>query len=233
VRVLFGGETIADGQPWMVWEKPWYPAYYFDQDDVRSDLLSATAQTDHSPSRGDAQRHTVEVGDRRAEAAAGWYIESPIDEIVGTVRFDWDAMDAWFEEDEQVHVHPRNPYTRIDILQSARHVRIEVDGVTVADSHQARLLFETGLPVRYYLPKTDVRMDLLTPTEHVTHCPYKGDANYYSVHVDGTTHDDLAWWYKHPTRESDPIAGRVCFYDERVDVYVDGQRRARPKTHFA
>jgi uncharacterized protein (DUF427 family) len=112
-------------------------------------------------------------------------------------------------------------------------VRIEVDGVTVADSHQARLLFETGLPVRYYVPKTDVRMDLLTPTGHVTHCPYKGDANYYSVRIDGTTHDNLVWWYKHPTRESDPIAGRVCFYDEKVDVYVDGQRRERPKTHFA
>ena len=92
-------------------------------------------------------------------------------------------MDAWFEEDEQVFTHPRDPYTRVDILPSSRHVRIEVDGVTIAETAKPTLLFETGLPVRYYLPKTHVRMDLLTPTESASHCPYKGEAEYWSLRV--------------------------------------------------
>lgn len=233
VRVQFGGRMVADGHPWLVWEKPWYPTYYFDEADVRTDLLRDTGGTDHSPSRGDASLHTVVVGDRRAEAAAAWYRTSPIDALAGTVRLDWQAMDAWFEEDELVHVHPRDPHRRVDVLQSSRHVRIEVDGVTVADSRRPMALFETGLPVRWYLPMTDVRMDLLTPTDRVTSCPYKGDANYWSVTVDGTVHRDLAWCYRHPTRESAPIAGRVCFYDERVDVYLDGELQERPTTPFS
>jgi uncharacterized protein (DUF427 family) len=103
----------------------------------------------------------------------------------------------------------------------------------VADSRQPRMLFETGLPPRYYLPKTDVRMDLLTPTEHRTACPYKGTAGYYSLRVNGATHDNLVWWYQHPTLESAKIAGYVCFYNERVDLYVDGELQARPRTQFS
>ena len=116
-----------------------------------------------------------------APEAALAYPESPLEVIRGHVRFEWAAMDAWFEEDEQVFFHPRDPYTRVDILPSSRHVRVEVDGVTVADSRHARILFETGLPARYYLPKTDVRLDLLEHTDTVTHCPYKGSAEYWSV----------------------------------------------------
>ncbi len=142
-------------------------------------------------------------------------------------------MDAWFEEDEQVYVHPRDPYTRVDILQSTRHVRVVVDGVTVADSHSPTLLFETGLPVRYYLPKTDVRLDLLTATETETACPYKGTANYYALTVGDTTYDDFIWWYQHPTAESQKIAGLVCFYNEKVDIYVDGELQERPRTPFS
>jgi uncharacterized protein (DUF427 family) len=233
VRVQLAGVVVADGCPLLVWEKPYYPTYYFHEVDVRTDLLQPDGGTDHSPSRGDAELRTVAVGDRRAEGAAAVYRTSPIDELVGTVRLEWDAMDRWFEEDEQVHVHPKDPYTRVDVLDSSRHVRIEVDGTTVADSQRPTALFETGLPVRWYLPKPDVRMDLLTPTGSVTSCPYKGDANYYAVQVDGTVHDDLAWWYRYPTRESAPIAGKVCFYDERVDVYVDGELQQRPETPFS
>src|SRR5581483_8371281 len=102
-------------------------------------------------------------GERTAPGAAIRYPDSPIPQLRDLVRLEWDAMDAWFEEDEEVFTHPRDPYTRVDILASSRHVRVEVDGVTVAESASPRLLFETGLPVRYYLPKTHVRMDLLTP----------------------------------------------------------------------
>jgi uncharacterized protein (DUF427 family) len=131
-------------------------------------------------------------------------------------------MDAWFEEDEQVFTHPRDPYTRVDILPSSRHIRIEVEGVTVAESSKPTLLFETKLPVRYYLPKTHVRMDLLQPSESVSYCPYKGQAEYWSLRVDDTVHADLAWSYRTPLPESQRIAGLISFYTDKVDLYVDG-----------
>jgi uncharacterized protein (DUF427 family) len=137
-------------------------------------------------------------------------------------------MDGWFEEDEEVTVHARDPYTRIDILDSSRHVEVKIGGVTVADSCRPRLVFETGSPVRTYLPKTDVRMDLLSPTGTATRCPYKGTASYWSVTVDGTTYDDLVWSYASPLPESTKIAGLVAFYDEKVDVYVDGVLEEHP-----
>jgi uncharacterized protein (DUF427 family) len=234
VRVLFGGQIIAETtRVKLVWEKPYYPTYYIPAADVRTDVLVATGDVDHSPSRGDAAVHDVKVGDQTAAGAARWYTASEIPELDGLIRFEWDAMDAWFEEDEQVYVHPRDPYKRVDILASSRHVRVEVDGVTVADSHHPRLLFETGLPTRYYLPKTDVRMDMLTATDHLTHCPYKGTAEYYSLTVNGTTYDNTVWWYRHPTLESVEIAGYVCFFNERVDLYVDGELQERPKTPFS
>jgi uncharacterized protein (DUF427 family) len=143
-------------------------------------------------------------------------------------------MDAWFEEDEEVFTHPRDPYTRVDILASSRHVRVEVAGVTVAESSSPRLLFETGLPARYYLPKPHVRLDLLVPTDTVSHCPYKGRAEWWSVHTpDGTVHPDLAWSYRTPLPESRQVAGLIAFYDEKVDVHVDGVRQERPRTKFS
>jgi uncharacterized protein (DUF427 family) len=157
------------------------------------------------------------------------YPDSPIEELRGTVKLEWDAMDAWFEEDEQVFVHPRDPYKRVDILASSRHVRVEVDGVTVADSIRPRILFETSLPARYYLPKTDVRLDLLEPTDTVTGCPYKGWAEYWSV----AGHKDLAWSYRTPLPESQKVAGLISFYNEKVDIYLDGVLQDRPKSPFS
>ena len=150
------------------------------------------------------------------------YEDSPIEELRSLIRFDWAAMDAWFEEDEQVFTHARDPYTRVDILASSRHVRVEVDGVTIAESTSPRLLFETGLPVRYYLPKPHVRMGLLAPTDTVTHCPYKGKAEYWSVRTGDDVHEDLAWSYPAPFPESQKIAGLIAFYNDKVDIYVDG-----------
>ncbi|HEX9767335.1 MAG TPA: DUF427 domain-containing protein [Nitriliruptorales bacterium] len=234
IRVLLGGEWVADTtNVKLVWEKPYYPTYYFPSVDVRTDLLVDTGQTHRSPSRGESLVHDVKTEQVTAEAAASWFQEADIDEIVDHVRFDWASMDAWFEEDEEVYVHPRDPYTRIDVLQSSRHVVVEVDGVVIADSTSPRLLFETGLPTRYYLPKTDVRMDLLTPTSTHTACPYKGQASYYSVTVDGTSHDDLAWWYPSPLRESEQITGYLAFYNEKVDLIIDGERFERPRTKFS
>jgi uncharacterized protein (DUF427 family) len=234
VRVLFGGRFVADTtRPKLVWEGPKYPIYYLPAEDVDTSALVATGELHHSPSRGDAELHTVKVGDREAPAAAAVYTESAVAGLAGTVRFTWGAMDAWFEEDEEVFVHPRDPHTRVDVLQSSRHVRVEVDGVTVAESRQPRLLFETGLPTRYYLPKTDARLDLMIPSEHHTACPYKGTADYYHLDVNGTRRENFVWFYRHPTLESAKIAGYVSFYNEKVDLYVDGELQVRPHTPFS
>jgi uncharacterized protein (DUF427 family) len=165
VRAYLAGEVVADTiHPRLVWEVPYYPAYYFPVEDVRTDLLVPTATVIHSPSRGDAQHFTITAGGNHAEDAALRYLDSPITELRDLVRLDWDAMDGWFEEDEEVYTHPRDPYTRVDILATSRRVRVELDGVVLAASTNARVLFETGLPPRWYLPKPDVRMDLLVPT---------------------------------------------------------------------
>jgi uncharacterized protein (DUF427 family) len=227
IRAYLGGDLVADTtRPLLVWEKPYYPTYYFPAADVRAELLTADGGVVHSPSRGDGQRFTVTAGGEAATGAALRYEQSPFDELRDTIRLDWDAMDAWFEEDEQVFTHPRDPYTRIDILPSSRHIRIEVEGVTVAESPKPTLLFETNLPVRYYLPKTHVRMDLLQATESTSHCPYKGRAEYWSLRVGDTVHTDLAWSYRTPLPESQRIAGLVSFYTDKVDLYLDGVRQA-------
>ena len=234
VRAYFGGALVADTtRPVLVWERPYYPAYYFPVADVRTELLHADGGVLHVPSRGDGRTFAIRVGDREAPRAAVRFEDSPIEELRDLIRLDWQAMDAWFEEDEEVFTHPRDPYTRVDVLRSSRHVRIEVDGTTIAESGSPVLLFETGLPVRYYLPKPHVRMDLLTPTETVTHCPYKGQAEYWSVRAGDRAHHDLAWSYRAPFAESHKIAGLIAFYNERVDLHVDGVLQERPSTPFS
>ena len=209
VRAYLGGHLVADTiRPKLVWELPWYPAYWLPEDDVRTDLVACLAP-------GSVHRDPDEK------------------ELAGYVHLEWGAMDAWFEEDEEVYTHPRDPYTRVDILASSRHVEVTLGGVTLADSHQPRILFETGLPPRYYVPLTDVRMDLLRPSTTVTTCPYKGTATYWSVEAGGEVFPDVAWTYRTPLPESQKIAGLACFFNERVDLVVDGVAQARPRTKFS
>lgn len=234
IRAYLGGQLVADTtRPLLVWEKPQYPAYYIPATDFRIELLSPDGGVEHSPSRGDGETFTIRAGGKEARGAALRYANSPFEDLRDAIRLDWHSMDAWFEEDEQVFTHPRDPYTRVDILPSSRHVRIEVDGVTVAETSKPTLLFETGLPTRYYLPKTHVRMDLLTPTETESHCPYKGQAEWWSVRAGDALHADLAWSYRTTLPESQKIAGLIAFYDEKVDVYVDGVLQERPRSPFA
>lgn len=233
VRAYLGGEVVADTtRPVLVWEVPYFPTYYFPLADVHAELEGDDGVA-HSPSRGDGRTLSVRAGNKEAPSAALRYQDSPIEELRDLIRIDWDAMDAWFEEDEQVFTHARDPYTRVDILPSSRHVRVDVDGATIAESTSPRLLFETGLPVRYYVPKTHVRLDLLIPTETVTHCPYKGQAEWWSVRARQNVHDDLAWSYRTPLPESQKIAGLIAFYSEKVDIYVDGTLQQRPSTKFS
>jgi uncharacterized protein (DUF427 family) len=233
VRVYLGGELVADStRVKLVWEVPYFPQYYFPMADVTAELVP-TGTTTHSPSRGNATHFTVTTPSHGAVDAAWQYTDSPIDELRDAVRFDWDAMDGWFEEDEEVFTHPRSPYTRVDILDSSRHVQVIVEGITIADSRKPKLLFETDLPTRFYLPKVDVRMDLLVPTETESHCPYKGIARYWSVRAGETVTPDLAWSYPTPLPESQKISGLIAFFNERVDHVIDGEPVERPHTKFS
>jgi uncharacterized protein (DUF427 family) len=232
VRVMLGGVVVADTTAaLMVWEVPYFPTYYFPEGDVRVDLLAETGETESTPSRGEAAVYTVRV--EGAEGAAYGYRNSRLQDLDGHFAFVWKTMDHWFEEDEEVYVHARDPNTRIDILPSSRRIRVEIDGVTVADTTHARFLYETGLPVRYYIPKVDVRMDLLVGTDHVTSCPYKGSARYWSVDVNESRRENFAWAYDSPLAESEKVSGLISFYNERVDIYLDEVLQERPQSIFS
>ena len=231
IRAYLGGEKVLDTtRALYVWEWPNYPQYYIPLADVRQDLLEAEGHTQQT-GRGLVELRGLRVGDQHRPRAARVLAESAIAGLSGTVRFDWAAMDVWFEEDEQVFVHPRSPYTRVDALRSNRPVRVELDGVVLADAGSPVMVFETGLPTRYYLSRTDVDFAHLIPSGTVTACPYKGTTSgYWSVRADGTDHADLAWSYDFPTRQLLPIAGLIAFYNEQVDIILDGQRLDRPQT---
>lgn len=222
IRGIRQGRTVLDTtRSRFVWEHPYYPAWYVPIGDVDGELV-ANGETFDSSRRGVGARFDLVLGDATIDDAGWRHPDSA--ELRGLARFEWDAVDAWFEEDVEVFVHPRSPEVRVDVLPSSRHVKVLVDGEVVADSVRARILFETGLPPRCYLPPTDVRMDLMTATDTTTACPYKGFANYWSLTVGDTTHDDIAWSYRTPLPESLDVAGLVCFYNDRVELDVDGER---------
>ena len=236
VRVVFKGESIADSRSVMLLHETGHlPVYYFPLADVRSDVLEPTDHSTHCPFKGDARYWSVRVGDRVAPDAV-WNYEEPIDgcpPIAGHVAFYWDRMDHWYEEDEEVFVHPRDPYHRVDVVPSSRHVRICVDGELIAESDRPMMLFETGLPPRYYLPLDDVRDEVLVPSDSHTRCPYKGIASYWSVKTSEGVHEDLGWYYPGPIEEAGRIRGLVAFYNEHVDITCDGEELERPVTRFS
>lgn len=211
-----------------VWEHARYPQYYVPIDDVLQDLLVPEGHIQKS-AWGTLETHGLKSGGEYRNRVAKVVIESADERLVNTVRFNWDALDAWFEEDEQVHVHPRNPYVRVDALRSTRSVRVELNGEVIAETFSPVLVFETGLPTRYYINRTDVEFDYLVPSDTETACPYKGvTSQYWSADIDGTTVDDIAWVYDYPYTAVAPIAGLVAFYNEKVDIYVDGHLVERP-----
>ena len=194
VRVFVGGEAIADSKRTRLLREGRPPVYYFPTEDVRMDLLEGAGHTDNIPHKGDATYWNLKMGDRVIKDAA-WTFEDPPREasfLKGQVAFAWEKMDAWFEENEEVFVHARDPYKRIDVVLSTRHVKGVVGGETVAETDNPMLLFETGLPVRYYIPKLDVRMGLFQSSDRVTRCPYKGEAHYYSVDAGGDITENIA-----------------------------------------
>jgi uncharacterized protein (DUF427 family) len=231
IRAMLNGKVVLDTlDARYVWEWPNYPQYYVPLADVRADHL---VDENHPQQlrRGASRRHGLRVGEVHRPGCASVYTDGA---LAGFVRFDWQALDAWYEEDEQVFVHPRDPYTRVDSLRSTRTVRIELDGMLLAESSSPVLVFETGLPTRYYLDRTAVNFALLRVSNTETACPYKGvTSEYWSVQTAAGTYPDLAWSYHFPTRELQPIAGLIAFYNEKIDLSVDGRPIERPSTHFS
>ena len=233
IRAVLAGRTVFDTTGALyVWEWANYPQYYIPIADVRAELLIDERHA-QPLRRGTARLHGLRIGDIAKPSSARLYSDDALEGLAGMVRFEWNAFDAWFEEDEEIFVHPRNPYTRVDALRSTRRVRIELEGVVLAESSSPVLVFETGLPTRYYLNRTEVNFDHLDPSDTVTACPYKGQtSSYWSVRVSESTFLDLAWAYDFPTRQLLPIAGLVAFYNEKVDIFVDGTELTRPMTQF-
>jgi uncharacterized protein (DUF427 family) len=193
--------------------------YFFPTDDVRMDVLRPV----ETQSQAGEQRYTLEVNGRTIEDIAWSYTADEHAELRGYLGFEWRKIDAWYEEDDEVFVHPRDPYHRVDVMNSSRHVKVVVGGQIVAETNRPRLLFETSLRTRYYIPKIDVRMDLLEPTDTVTQCPYKGNASYWSVRVGDQVFPDIVWGYPFPIPECSKIQNLLSFYNEKVEIYVDGE----------
>ncbi len=246
IRAAVGDRQLVDSsRAVLVWEPDRVvPSYAVPADDVESDLVAVdpASPPDHDPyvhlpdglrilPPGSFGLHTTEGqpltlrwnGGAR-EGAAFRFADRELD---GLVALDFTAFDEWLEEDERVFGHPRDPFKRIDVRRSLRHVVIESDGVVLAESSRPRLLFETFLPVRCYLPPDDVRLDLLEHSVTRSVCAYKGEATYWSLEDEGGA-VDVAWSYPRPLSDAIEVGGMVCFLDERVDVTVDGERRERP-----
>jgi uncharacterized protein (DUF427 family) len=231
VRGYLDGELVVDSRRVkLLHEHAHLPVWYFPLEDVRRELLEPSEHRTHCPKKGDASYHSVRVGDRVAENAM-WHYPEPIEgatAIAGHAAFYFGALDRWLEEDEEVFVHPRDPYHRVDVLSTARRVRVSYDGELLAESSRTRVLFETGLPPRYYIPLEDVRTEL-APNDVTTRCPYKGEASYH----DAAGQPALAWEYREPIPAVAELAGHVCFFGERADIDVDGERLQMPPTPWS
>jgi uncharacterized protein (DUF427 family) len=250
IRAKLGGETVLDTtNAVIVWEpRRVVPNYAVPVGDLAGELVAAPPAPEADatgvplgdrmvldPSipfavhTSEGQPLSLRLGARTHENVAFRPADPDLDDLV---ILDFDAFDAWYEEDEPNLGHPRSPFHRIDILHSSRTVRVERDGEVLAESARPRLLFETMLPVRAYLPREDVRVPL-EPGARRTFCAYKGQASYWTPVVGDQRHDDLAWSYEAPLREAAEITGLIAFFNERVDLIVDGERWERPRTPWS
>ncbi len=226
VRAAFAGETVADTTAGMLLHETGYlPKLYFPEGDVRSELLEPSATVTWCPFKGQASYRSVRVGDRVASDAV-WAYPEPLEGapwLAGYASVDWSGMDAWFDEDEEVEGHLRDPYHRVDVRQSSRRVRVLAGDEVVAETTRPKLLSETGLPNRWYLPAGDVRRDALERSPTVTVCPYKGRASYWSLGLGDHSADDVAFSYEEPLENALAAGGHLCFVHPDVDVEVDGR----------
>ena len=244
VSARLGGErVVATTRAVLVWEpRRVLPSYAVPADELRAELMSAPAV--HDVPRGDEILHggfafgvhssDGEALDVRAgaETRVDAAFRSSDPDLAPYVVLDFHAFDAWYEEDERIVAHPRDPYHRVDIRRGSRHVRVELDGTLLAESTRPHLVFETSLATRFYVPREDV-VRPLAATDHHTRCAYKGEAAFVSLELDGGARSDLAWTYVRPLPEAAELEGLVAFFDEKADVIVDGSLQALPRTGVA
>jgi uncharacterized protein (DUF427 family) len=235
VRVKYDGTYIADSKKVVLLRQYGpgkLPTYYFPKEDVHLEMLVSNG---NKPSADGFIGWTVQTKNKTAENAAWTYADPPetLDMLRNHVSFEWDEMDGWFEEEEEIFVHARDPYKRVDVLRSSRNVRVRIGEETIAHTRNPVLLFETHLPTRYYIPKEDVQMNLLEQTQKITRCPYKGLATYYSVKLGNRTYDNVAWSIPDPIRENPKIKNLICFFNEKVDLIVDNEYLERPITPWS
>ncbi|WP_072688264.1 DUF427 domain-containing protein [Rhodococcus marinonascens] len=228
IRVFFGGQAVADTTCAVyLFEKGLLPVYYIPREDVNFDFLRPIGATTTCPWKGEARYWDLLVDDHCAEQSVWGYDEPLADslDLSPYVAFQWNKMDAWYEEDQQVFVHARDPYVRVDVLPSSRHVEVYMGDTLVADTVRPRLLFETSLPVRYYIPRIDVRPEFFTKSDTRTSCPYKGTASYLSFTGpdDSEAVKDATWYYPFTTAEASGIDDHLSFHPDRVRIVVDGK----------
>lgn len=236
VRVRLGAELVADSRGAVLHvqygpgtlPRSFLPTYYVPADDVVPGTLVDPVEDDG------LTVWAVEAGGRRAEGAAWMHRDppEPLGALAGLVTFAWNEGLTWFEEDEPLQAHARDPHKRVDVVRSSRDVRVELDGELLAASRRPLVLFETAAPTRFYLPPEDVRAELV-PSATTSVCPYKGVASYWSVRVGDRLVEDIAWSYPSPVPENPRIAGLICFRNEWVDLTVDGELLERPLTPWS
>lgn len=222
VRAELAGATVVDTERGaLLHESNLLPVLYVPEADVDARLLTPTDHSTHCPFKGDASYWSITVGDRTAENAV-WSYPTPIEEATwlrGLMAFYWDRLDRWFDEDDEVFGHLRDPYHRVDVRPSGRRVMVLIDGEVVADTTSAKVLSETGRPNRWYVPADHVRAGALTPSATVANCPYKGRSTYWST-ADGR-HTDVAWSYEAPLDDARRVAGHLSFDDTTDGVTVE------------
>ncbi|WP_245442281.1 DUF427 domain-containing protein [Mesorhizobium hawassense] len=238
LRVVAGGVVIADTVRGIILnESDHIPVYYFPIEDIRSDMMRVSGRTTTDMFKGTATYYSMLDHDGKTIEDLMWRYDGQINgcpSLLSYASFDWKKADRWYEEDEEIFVHPRDPFRRVDVLPSSRHVQVFLGGKLVADSRRANMLFETGLPTRYYFTITDLIPGIIAPSETVTRCPYKGIARYYNVTIDNKYYPDMVWYYPDPVHESSRIKGMVSFANEFVDrILVDGREQMRPVTSFS
>lgn len=226
IRAYLAGEPVLDTtHAKLLHETGHLPVWYVPEEDLRHDLLEPSERTTRCPHKGEASYRSIRVGDRVAEDAVWAYREplAPASFLAGHAALYWDRVDEWFVEDQQVFGHPRDPYHRIDVHRTTRPVRVTLAGKTLAESTRAKVLYETALPPRFYLPSEDVRVDLLEPSETRTRCAYKGSAAYFHARVGGELHEDVAWTYPDPDDDGRDVRDLICFDDAKVELEVSEQ----------
>ncbi|MDQ3476452.1 MAG: DUF427 domain-containing protein, partial [Actinomycetota bacterium] len=223
IRGVLGGQTVVDTRHGkLLHESAMLPQWYLPLADIRADLLVESSTTTHCPFKGDASYYSLEVGDRIVEDAI-WTYRDPLAAaswLQGLAGFYFDRLDTWYQEDDEVFGHPRDPFHRVDTHHTSQHVVVRAGGQTVADSTAPIALFETGLGVRYYMPQADVRSEFLGPSETTSVCPYKGTAGYRNLTVGAQTIADAAWGYAVPFAEAAEIAGYLSFDGTGIDIEV-------------